>query len=121
MYAAVGYHPENLTICQIDYLSRLAKLCEHKKVAAIGEIGLDYHWDIDRDLQKKIFIQQLELAESLKMPVVIHNREAHGDTLEILKKYRPNALVHCFSGSVEMMREVVKLGMCISLGGVGNV
>ena len=52
------------------------------------------------------------------MPVVIHNREAHGDTLEILKKYRPNALVHCFSGSVEMMREVVKLGMCISLGGV---
>ncbi len=118
MYAAVGYHPENLDNMPDDYLSRLAKLCEHKKVAAIGEIGLDYHWDIDRDLQKKIFIQQLELAESLKMPVVIHNREAHGDTLEILKKYRPNALVHCFSGSVEMMREVVKLGMCISLGGV---
>ena len=118
MYAAVGFHPENLENVPLDYLDRLAKLCEHKKVVAIGETGLDYHWDTPKDLQKKVFEEQVKLSLDINMPLVVHDREAHGDVFDILRKYRPNALVHCFSGSVELMREAVKLGCYISLGGV---
>lgn len=118
MYAAVGFHPENLENMPENYLDSLAKLAQHKKVLAIGETGLDYHWDTPRDLQKRVFEEQIKLSLELDMPLVVHDREAHGDTLELLKKYKPKALVHCFSGSVELMREVVKLGMYISLGGV---
>ena len=118
MYAAVGFHPENLENVPSDYLDRLAKLCEHKKVVAIGETGLDYHWDTPKDLQKRVFEEQVKLSLDINMPLVVHDREAHGDVFDILRKYRPNALVHCFSGSVELMREAVKLGCYISLGGV---
>lgn len=118
MYAAVGFHPENLDAMPSDYLDGLAELTKHKKVVAIGETGLDYHWDIPREKQKKAFEEQIKLSLELKMPLVVHDREAHGDTFAFLKKYRPNALVHCFSGSVELMREAVNLGMYISLGGV---
>lgn len=118
MYAAVGFHPENLENIPKDYIDKISALTKHKKVAAIGEIGLDYHWDIPKELQKRVFVQQLKLSLDLKMPVVIHDREAHGDTMDILRQYKPNALIHCFSGSVELMREVVKMGMYISLGGV---
>lgn len=117
MYAAVGFHPENLIDIQSDYLNRLAELTKHKKVVAIGETGLDYHWDIPRDIQKKVFEEQIKLSLELNMPLVVHDREAHGDTMDFLLKYKPKALIHCFSGSVEMMRETVKLGMYISLGG----
>lgn len=118
MYAAVGFHPENLDDIPADYLDRLAELSKHEKVVAIGETGLDYHWDIPKDKQKKVFEEQIKLSLDLKMPLVVHDREAHGDTFDLLRKYRPNALVHCFSGSVELMRETVRLGMYISLGGV---
>ena len=118
MYAAVGFHPENLENVPLDYLDRLAKLCEHKKVVAIGETGLDYHWDTPKDLQKKVFEEQVKLSLDINMPLVVHDREAHGDTFDFLRKYKPKALVHCFSGSVELMREAVKMGMYISLGGV---
>nr|MCR5652162.1 TatD family hydrolase [Ruminococcus sp.] len=82
------------------------------------EIGLDYHWDIPRDLQNRIFEEQLRLSKELDVPVVVHDREAHGDTMDLLRKYKPKGLMHCFSGSVELMREVMRLGMSISLGGV---
>lgn len=118
MYAAVGFHPENLEDMPKDYLDRIAELTKHPKVVAIGETGLDYHWDIPRPLQKNVFEEQIKLSLDLKMPIIVHDREAHGDTFELLRKYRPNALVHCFSGSVELMREAVRLGMYISLGGV---
>jgi TatD DNase family protein len=118
MYAAVGFHPENLDDVPSDYLDRLAQLTQHKKVVAIGETGLDYYWDTPRDLQKRVFEQQLGLSLDLKMPIVVHDREAHGDTYELLRKYKPKALIHCFSGSVELMREAVKMGMYLSLGGV---
>lgn len=117
-YAAVGFHPENLDDVPGDYLDRLSGLCAHKKVVAIGETGLDYHWDTPRALQKRVFEEQIKLSLELKMPLVVHDREAHKDTFDFLKKYRPDALVHCFSGSVELMREAVRLGMYISLGGV---
>lgn len=118
MYAAVGFHPENLDGIPKDYLEKVARLCEHKKVVAIGETGLDYHWDIPKQLQKKVFEEQIKLSLDLDMPLIVHDREAHGDTYDLLRKYKPNALIHCFSGSVELMREAVKMDMYISLGGV---
>ena len=117
-YAAVGYHPENIIGIPDDYLEKIAELTKHPKVAAIGETGLDYHWDTPKDLQKRVFEEQIKLSLDLKMPLVVHDREAHGDTFDFLRKYKPNALVHCFSGSVELMREAVKLGCYVSLGGV---
>lgn len=117
-YAAVGFHPENLEDLPADYLDRVAELTKHPKVVAIGETGLDYHWDIPKPLQQRVFEEQLKLSLDLKMPIVVHDREAHGDVFDLLRKYRPHALVHCFSGSVELMREAVRLGCYISLGGV---
>ena len=117
MYACAGFHPENLEGMPDDYLDQIAELMSHPKVVALGEIGLDYHWDIPRDLQNRVFEEQLQLAKELDVPVVIHDREAHGDTMELIRKYRPKGLMHCFSGSVEMLKEVVRLGMSISLGG----
>ena len=84
----------------------------------MGETGLDSHWDIPKALQNRVFDEQLRLSLDLNMPIIVHDREAHGDTLDYLRKYRPKALVHCFSGSVEMMREVMRYGGYISLGGV---
>lgn len=118
IYATTGFHPENLEDMVPDYLSKMEQFLKNPKVVAIGEIGLDYHWDIPREEQKRVFEEQLAFAKDVDAPVVVHDREAHGDTMELLRKYRPKGLVHCFSGSVELMREVVRLGMSISLGGV---
>ena len=120
MYAAVGIHPENLEGLEANYLNILADLYEkNKKVVAIGEIGLDYYWDIPKEPQLKVFEDQLKLAMELDAPVVIHDREAHADTMRILKKYTPKkVLLHCYSGSKEMLKEVMKLGAFISMGGV---
>ena len=109
MYAAVGFHPENLENIPDNYLEQLAQLSKHKKVVAIGETGLDYHWDIPKDLQKRVFEEQIRLSLDLEMPLIVHDREAHGDVYDLLRKYKPNALVHCFSGSVELMREAAVL------------
>ena len=89
-------------------------------MVAIGEIGLDYHYEdmAPREVQRKVFEDQILLAKRRNLPIVVHDREAHGDTMEILHRHRPRGVVHCFSGSVEMMREVVRLGMYIGLGGV---
>lgn len=118
IYFTAGFHPECLDDVPNDYLDKLEKFLEHPKCVALGEIGLDYHWDTPRDLQKRIFEEQLILANKLDVPVIVHDREAHKDTMDYLKKYKPKGLVHCFSGSVEMLKEVLKLGMSISLGGV---
>ncbi|MBR3988651.1 MAG: TatD family hydrolase [Clostridia bacterium] len=120
MYAAVGIHPENLEGLEDNYLNVLGDLYENnKKVVAIGEIGLDYYWDIPKEPQLKVFEDQLKLSLELDAPVVIHDREAHADTMRILKKYTPKkVLLHCYSGSKEMLKEVMKLGAFISLGGV---
>ena len=118
IYAAVGCHPENLEDLPEEYLGQIAALTAHPKVVAIGETGLDYHWDIHKPLQLRAFEEQLRLSLDLRMPIVVHDREAHGDTFDLLRKYRPKALVHCFSGSMELMREAMRLGCYISLGGV---
>ena len=117
MYFTVGFHPENLEDMPENYLDKIAKMLEHEKAVALGEIGLDYHWDIEKELQHRVFEEQLKLAKDLDVPVVVHDREAHGDVMEYLRQYKPRGLMHCFSGSVEMLKEVLKLGMSISLGG----
>ncbi len=118
MYAAVGVHPHEAEDVSEDYLSVLKELSKHEKAVAIGEIGLDYHYDFSpRDIQKKVLCQQIELAQELSLPVILHDREAHGDMYEILEKYRPLGVMHCFSGSAELMKQSVKLGLYIGLGG----
>ncbi len=119
-YGAVGIHPECAADLPEDWLEQVEALLSHPKIVAVGEIGLDYHWEdaCPRERQKEVFLAQLELAKKHGLPVVIHDREAHGDMMEILRKYKPKGVVHCFSGSVELARETVALGMYIGLGGV---
>ena len=119
-YGAVGIHPECAADLPENWLEEVESLLSHPKIVAIGEIGLDYHWEdaCPRERQKEVFIAQLELAKKYNLPVVIHDREAHGDMMEILRKYKPKGVVHCFSGSVELARETIALGMYIGLGGV---
>ncbi|MBQ7134005.1 MAG: TatD family hydrolase [Ruminococcus sp.] len=117
MYFTVGFHPENLEDMPKFYLDEIAKMLKHEKAVALGEIGLDYHWDIEKELQHRVFEEQLILSKELDVPVVIHDREAHGDVMQYLRKYQPKGLMHCFSGSVEMLKEVLRLGLSISLGG----
>ncbi|MGN0468600.1 MAG: TatD family hydrolase [Acutalibacteraceae bacterium] len=118
IYAAVGVHPESVNDVKESDFEQIRKLYENKKVVAVGEIGLDYHYDdLPRDKQKDIFIRQLITANELKLPVIIHSRDAHEDTLNILKQYKPKGVMHCFSGSVETAKEILKLGMYIGFGG----
>ena len=116
IYAAVGIHPENIGGGRVSEIEELSK---HKKCVAIGEIGLDYYWVSDnKEEQKNLFEEQLILANKLNLPVIVHDRDAHADTLEILKKHRPKGVVHSFSGSTETAKEILKLGMYIGIGGV---
>ena len=119
VYAAAGFHPETCGKTPDNYLEQLRNLLSLPKMVAVGEIGLDYHYDDmePKEVQKRVFSEQIQLAQELSLPVIVHDRDAHGDTMELLRKYRPRGVVHCFSGSVEMMREVVALGMYIGLGG----
>lgn len=119
IYAAAGIHPHEAQKACEDDLKEIERMLKgDEKVVAAGEIGLDYHYDFSpRDRQKYIFEYQLELAKKTDLPVIIHDREAHEDTLALLKKYNPKGVVHCFSGSVEMAKEILSLGMYIGLGG----
>ncbi len=118
LYAAIGVHAHEASECTAEDLAEIKKLYSHSKVVAVGEIGLDYHYDFSpRDRQIEIFTQQIKLANELQLPVIIHDREAHEDTLNILRELRPKGVVHCFSGSKEMAEEIVKLGLYIGLGG----
>lgn len=118
-YFAAGFHPENLEDFSISNLEEIKDLANHNKCVAIGEIGLDYHWmTSSKEKQIDFFKKQIELAKNLDMPVIVHDREAHGDTLDILKATKPNGVLHCFSSSKEMAKEIIKLGMYIGLNGV---
>jgi TatD DNase family protein len=123
-YAAVGVHPSEVGDLTEDDMQALKQMTlENPKVKAIGEIGLDYHFDDDppRDVQKKWFIRQLELAKELGMPIIIHSRDAASDTMEILKDMdggRNGGVIHCYSYSREQAREYIKMGFHIGVGGV---
>ncbi|MBW9171723.1 TatD family hydrolase [Clostridium estertheticum] len=121
IYSAVGIHPEYANIVNDEVINELRDLTHQPKVRAIGEIGLDYHTEEnpDREIQKRAFKLQMELAKELKLPVVIHDRDAHKDTLDILKEFpEVTGVIHCFSGSVEFARECLKLGYYIGFTGV---
>lgn len=118
-FSSVGWHPENVNEDEFDFewLDRIIK--ENDKIIAVGETGLDYNWRSDnKERQKAAFHTQLDIAKANNLPVIIHDRDAHADTLEILKQHKPTGVVHCFSGSVEMAREIVNMGMYIGIGGV---
>ncbi|MDR1628842.1 MAG: TatD family hydrolase [Oscillospiraceae bacterium] len=118
IYAACGFHPhESAQITDSD-CADLYELLWHKRCVAVGEIGLDYHYDFSpREVQLRLFETQLKIAKELDKCVIVHDREAHEDTLRLLKQYRPKGVLHCYSGSVEMAREILKLDMYIGLGG----
>ena len=120
MYAAVGIHPEDCAGCTAADFSAIRDLCREKKVVAIGEIGLDYYWaeNPPKEFQQMVFRRQLELALELDLPVIIHDREAHGDSLRIVCDYPGlRGVFHCFSGSVEMARELLRRGWYLGFDG----
>ena len=121
VYAAVGVHPSDCETYTDEVEAELRKLAEHPKVKAVGEIGLDYYWEDNApaEVQKAVFRRQMDLARELKLPVIIHDREAHRDCLEIVKEYPDvTGVYHCYSGSVEDAKILVKLGWMLSFTGV---
>lgn len=124
IYAAVGYHPENLAQVEGKYLYQLAEWARLPKVVAIGEVGLDYYWKENepKEVQKRIFLEQVDLAKQFNLPIIIHDRDAHGDMLDLFQKEITGvqAVFHCFSGSLEMAKELVKRGFYFGFGGTST-
>lgn len=120
VYAACGVHPEAELETPDDFIGEFESIIRSSdKIRALGEIGLDYHYEnYNRERQIRLFEDQLELASELRLPVIVHSRNASEDTMKLLRKYRPNGVVHCFSGSAEMAEEIISLGMHISFTGV---
>ncbi len=121
-FAAVGLHPEDAAGFQREKLpsvvNDICSLLSHEKVVALGEIGLDYHWDTPRHIQKEVFEMQLCIAEEKKIPVIIHDREAHGDIFDMLRAHPDvTGVMHCYSGSAEMVKDYVRRGWYISFAG----
>ena len=121
LYAAVGWHPENCAPCGDSGLDSIRELAGHPRAVAIGEIGLDYYWEENppRELQRRVFRDQMALARELDLPVIVHDRDAHADALAVVREFPGvRGVFHCFSGSAEMARELVGLGWMISFTGV---
>jgi TatD DNase family protein len=123
IYATVGIHPHDARKADLESLDRLSELCGHPKVVAVGEIGLDYHYDNSpRERQREVFVDQMQIARQAGKPIVIHTRDAWEDTMELLQTHwRPGGLsgiMHCFSGDAEQARESLELGLLISFAGV---
>ena len=122
IYAIIGFHPENIFDINDEILYETLELYKHPKVVAIGEIGLDYHWTKEpekRILQKECFIKQIDFANKVGLPISIHSREAFEDTLSILKEHKPEhgGVMHCYSGSVENLKDIINLNLYIGLDG----
>jgi TatD DNase family protein len=119
-YATVGVHPHDASKASEETFRRLAELCKHPKVIAVGEIGLDYHYDFSpRDVQKAVFIEQMRIAADAGKPIVIHTREAWDDTLALIREHwRGAGIMHCFSGGPEEARQALELGFHLSFGGI---
>ena len=119
MYYAAGIHPEELDKYSEESFERIRILAEGEKCVAIGEIGLDYYWDdTKKQEQKVLFVRQIELALALSKPVIVHDREAHGDSLEIIHAYPAlRGVFHCFSGSAEMAKELIRRGWYLGFDG----
>ena len=121
VYGLLGVHPSEAKDWSDDLAREIKELAKHPKIKGIGEIGLDYYWDKSfNDIQKKVFIKQIKLANELNLPICVHDREAHKDTFDILSEFNQGSTVvmHCFSGSAEFAKECVKKGWYLALGGV---
>jgi len=118
VYGALGIQPEEVVNVGEDDLRFIEDHICDDKIIAVGEIGLDYHWKVDRDLQKKMFLKQLDIATKYDKPVIIHSRDCIQETYNILKEYKLKGIMHCYSGSIEMAREFNKIGYLIGIGGV---
>ena len=119
---AVGIHPEFVNQATDEWLTAVREAAAHPAVCAIGEIGLDYYWEENAPRQVQIdwCRKQIELAMELNLPIIFHDREAHEDTLNLMREYSPRGVVHCFSGSAEMARQLTDLGLYIGLGGAAT-
>lgn len=120
IYAAVGVHPHEAKTYGTEAEARLREMAKSPRVRAIGEIGLDYHYDLsERGVQRDVFAAELQLADSLGLPYVVHTRDAMADTIDVLKSNLPKTrgLIHCYSGSTETLKLLLDMGMVISLGG----
>ena len=123
LYAAAGVHPEDALGLPDDWLEQVEAMTHHPKVKAVGEIGLDYYWaeNPPRALQQEVLRRQLGLAEELQLPVIIHDRDAHGDTMAIVREFpRVKGVFHCFAGSAEMARELIQMGWMLSFNGAAT-
>ena len=119
VYCTVGIHPHEAKKTNQTYISDLEKMAKDPKVVAIGESGLDYYYNHSSpDIQKKIFIEQIELAEKLGLPIVIHNRNSNADLIDILKNYKASGVVHCFSGDIILAEKLIDLGFYLSFTGI---
>ena len=122
VYAAVGVHPDEVGELDEEKFTKLREWTTHEKVKAVGEIGLDYYWDKEKhDLQKHWFMRQMELASEVKLPMIVHSREAAKDTLDMVIAAKPlnlSGIIHCYSYSVEQAREYLNMGYYIGIGGV---
>ena len=119
IFCTAGYHPHESSKANKNYLNELEMICKEPKVVAIGEIGLDYYYKHSNiETQKRCFKEQVELANSLNLPVVIHNRESDNDLYEILKAYTPKGVIHCFASDAEFATKIINLGLMISFTGI---
>ena len=120
VYGALGIQPEEVEIVNDDDFRFIEEHINDEKIVAVGEIGLDYHYDIDKIKQKEIFRKQLDIATKYNKPVIIHSRDCIQETYNILKEYNLRGIMHCYSGSVEMAREFNKIGFLIGVGGIAT-
>lgn len=119
VYATFGYHPDQIgKVCDADFKKLETLIKTNQKIVGIGEIGLDYHYGTDKEKQKKLFKEQLKIAQRLNLPVVIHSRDATKDTIDILKMYNVSGVIHCFSGSLETANIYISMGYKLGIGGV---
>ena len=120
LYGAIGIHPSEAKTYSEETEKEIYRLCNERKIIAIGEIGLDYYWEQEtKELQKEVFRKQLKIAEELNLPVLIHDRNAHEDTFEIIQEFNLKDVVfHCFSGDVEFAQKCIEKGYYIAIGGV---
>lgn len=118
VYGAIGIQPEEVEMVTEDDFEFIEKHICDDKILAVGEIGLDYHYDVDREKQKYVFKRQLEIAKKYQKPVIVHSRDCIQETYDILKLSGLKGVMHCYSGSVEMAREFCKIGFCLGIGGI---
>ena len=120
VYGALGIQPEEIDDYTEENLKFIEKHINDDKIIAVGEIGMDYHYDIDRGRQKELFKKQLEIANKYNKPVIVHSRDCIQDTYDILKMSHVKGIMHCYSGSVEMAREFIKIGFLLGIGGIAT-